>query len=224
MTRKSPFGSRLSRYALLAAGLLALRSAGALGAHEISVERAQARSLVAQGRTDLERGRRAQAIVSFERAKLLAPRADFVRSALHDANVRAVETGPAHIDDWVAPREWSFLLLIFGWAAGLSLALAIARPRNGRIARRIALGAGVLFALSAAGVVASSVSAGALRVVSNTTGVLVAPYQGAGATADLTPGVVVTVGSRYGDFVQVFGPSGTRGWVTANALEPVVGS
>ncbi|MEI9950189.1 MAG: hypothetical protein WDO74_14735 [Pseudomonadota bacterium] len=224
MTRKSPFGSRLSRYALLAAGLVALGGAGALRAHGMSVERAQARSLIAQGRADLERGRRAQAIVSFERAKLLAPRADFVRTALHDANVRAVDSGPGRISDWIAPREWSFLLLVFGWAAGLSLAIAIARPGNGRIARRFALGAGLLFALSAAGVVASSVSAGALRVVSNTTGVLVAPYQGAGATADLTPGVVVAVGPRYGDFIQVCAPNGTRGWVTVNALEPVVGS
>jgi hypothetical protein len=82
----------------------------------------------------------------------------------------------------------------------------------------------VLFALGAAGVVESTISVGALRVVSGATGVLVAPYQGAGATADLPAGVVVAAGSRYGEFVQVCGPDGTHGWVTASSLEPVVGT
>jgi hypothetical protein len=147
-----------------------------------------------------------------------------VRSALSDANVRAIESGPAQAVNQLAPREWSFLLVTFGWVAGLSQAVAIARGRNGRMARRLALAVGLLFTLSAAGVVQSAISTRALEVVSSATGLLVAPYQGAGAVADLAPGVVVAAGSRYGEFIQVCGPNGTHGWVTASALEPVVGT
>jgi hypothetical protein len=163
-------------------------------------------------------------VLSFERAELLAPRADVVRSALRDANVRDVATGPADAVNWVAPREWSFLLVMFGWVAGLSLAVAIARQQSKRVALRIAFAAGSLFFLSGLGVVQSTISARALRVVSSATGVLVAPYPGAGATADLAPGVVVTAGSRYGQFIQVSSSNGPRGWVTENALEPVLGT
>jgi hypothetical protein len=224
MTRTHWFGSGLTRFGLFAAVLVALAGLGLLGVRELADESAQAQSFVAQGRSELQQGQRATAIVSFERAKLLAPRADFVRSALSDANVRAVETPTTHAVNWIAPREWSFLLVTFGWVAGLSLVFAIARPQNGRVARGLALGAGMFFALGAAGVVESTISTRALRVVSNATGVLVAPYRGAGATADLQSGVVVTAGSRYGEFIQVCGPDGTRGWVTANSLEPVVGT
>ncbi len=224
MTRKHWFGSRLTRFALRAAVLAALAGLGSLGARELSVESAQAQSFVAQGRGELQQGRRAPAIVSLERARLLAPRADFVRTALRDANVRDAETATSQAVNWIAPREWSFLLVTFGWVAGLSLAFAIARPKNGRVARGLALSAGVLFALGAVGVVESTISTRALRVVSSATGVLVAPYDGAGATADLPPGVVVAAGSRYGEFIQVRGPDGTRGWVAASSLEPVVGT
>jgi hypothetical protein len=196
---------------------------GALAARGLSIERAQARSLVAQGHAALERGQRAQAVLSFERARLLAPRADFVRLALSQANVRELETGAAHAVDQIAPREWSFLLVTFGWVVGLSVAVAIASKQASRTARRLALGAGFLFALSAAGVVQSAITTSSLRVVSSATGVLVSPYRGSGATADLAPGVVVAAGARYGEFIQVCGPNGTRGWVTVSTLEPVLG-
>lgn len=214
----------LTRYVVLVAALLALSGLGALGARELAVESAQAQSLIVQGRAELGQGRRAEAIVSLERARLLAPRANFVRSALRAANVADVEPWPARAVHWLAPREWSALLVALGWGAGLSLAVGIVRAQNGRAARRLALGAGLLFVLSAAGAVESSVSSRALRVVSSATGVLVAPYQGSGATADLPPGVVVAVGARYGGFIQVCGPDGTRGWVAEDTLEPVVGS
>jgi hypothetical protein len=204
--------------------LVALAGFGVLGVHQLSVARLQAEGLVSEGRTELHQGLPAQAVVSFERARLLAPRADFVRSALRDANVRDVEVGAAHAVNWLAPREWSFLLVAFGWMAGLSLAVGIARRQGGRIARRLAFAAGLLFALSALGVVQSTLSSRALRVVSSATGVLIAPYAGAGAIADLPPGVVVAAGPRYGQFIQVSGPNGIQGWVTESTIESVAGT
>jgi hypothetical protein len=224
MTKFHRFGPRSRLYAAWAAAVVALAGFGALGSHELSVASAQAQTLIAQGRSELRQGSRAQAVLSFERAQLLAPRAEPVRSALRDAKVQDVAAGPTEAPHWVAPREWSFLLVMFGWLAGLSLAVAIARQEDRRSALRVAFAAGSLFLLSAVGVVQSTISAHALRVVSSATGVLVAPYPGAGATADLAPGVVVATGSRYGQFIQVCGPNGTRGWVTGNVLEPVTGT
>ncbi len=224
MTRKPSFGAGALRYAVLAAVLLGLTALGTLGMRQLSVERAQAQGLIAQGQSDLRQGRRADAVVSFERAQLLAPRAEFVRSALRDANVRDVETRPARMLGWLAPREWSLLLTAFGWVAGLLLAALIGLRKRGRLARCTTLIAGLLCGLSALGVVQSTISARALRVVSSATGLLMAPYQGAGAIADLPVGVVVTAGSRYGQFIHVNGPNGARGWVTEQALESVVAS
>jgi hypothetical protein len=223
MTRNRVSGPRASFYATVTVLLVALGGLGVLGAHELALESAQARSLVALGRTELQKGETAGAVVSFKRAELLAPRADFVRSALTAAKGRGVESPVVRVVNWLAPREWSFLLVAFGWMAGLSLAIAIGRGPTDRLARRLALTAGLLFALTAVGVVQSSSTTQAVAVVSNATGMLIAPYQGAGATADLAPGVVVALGARYGDFVQVSGPDGAHGWVIASALEPVIG-
>jgi SH3-like domain-containing protein len=56
------------------------------------------------------------------------------------------------------------------------------------------------------------------------TGVLVSPYNGAGATGDLHPGAVVVVGSHYGNFVRVSCPDGAGGWVASGVLQSVVGA
>ena len=80
------------------------------------------------------------------------------------------------------------------------------------------------FVLSTGGVVESNLASRALAVVMAPTGVLVAPYEGAGATADLRPGAVVVVGERYRDFVQVRGSDGVRGWVPSGLVTTVVGA
>jgi hypothetical protein len=224
MNQQHRFGTRATRYTSIVIFLATLAGFAMVGGHELGVESAQARSLVAMSHEELRSGERAQAAVSLERAKLIAPRADFVRSALSAANVRDAESPTVRAIRWLAPREWSFLLVVFGWAAGLSLALAIGVKQSTRVAGRSALVAGLLFAVSASGVVESSLTARAMSVVRSATGVLVAPYQGAGAAADLVPGVVVNVAARYGDFIQVRDPNGAQGWVVANALEPVLGS
>ncbi|HEX3775232.1 MAG TPA: hypothetical protein VHV51_12255 [Polyangiaceae bacterium] len=215
---------RLARYAALALALIALSCFGAFSVHTLRVEAAQARSLVAESQSALKNGDRAAAVLAAERARLLAPRADFVRSALDRAHVRAVDSPLDRAVTWLAPREWSFLLVSFGWAAGLGLAGAIALGKTSSSARRFAFAASALFALSAVGFVQSSHSSRSLAVVSSATGLLVAPYAGSGASADLATGVVVSVGARYGDFARVRAPEAARGWVSMNALESVIGS
>jgi hypothetical protein len=210
--------------AFVAVVLLALGAIGSVAARDLASEGAQAGALVSLGRTALAKGDPATATLSFERARLLAPRADLVRSALSGAGVPSLGPFVTRAVGWVTPREWSSLSVGFGWMAGLSLAVAIVRGQKGRLARAAALCSGVAFVLSMGGVVESNLASRALAVVTQPAGILVAPYDAAGATADLHAGAVVVMGERYGDFVRVSGAGGVTGWVSSRALQSVVGA
>jgi hypothetical protein len=225
-SHRLPMGA--STYAVIAVALLAVGGVGAVVAHRLGVESGQAHAYVTLGKEALAKGNRASATLSFERAGLLAPRADFVRSALADSDLSTVGAPVARAVGFVAPREWSSLTVAFGWLAGVSLAMAIGLGRRlnrtGHVARRVALCSGVAFVLTMAGAVESSFASRALAVVMAPTGALVSPYQSAGASADLHPGDAVVVGERYGDFVEVHGTAGVRGWVPSGTIESVVGA
>ncbi len=212
-------------WALVAAAMLALGASGAVATHDLAVESGQARAYVSQGTTALAKGDKASATLAFERARLLAPRADFVRSALSDSGVPELGSPVVRAAGWLTPREWSSLAVAFGWIAGLSLAVGVASGPN-RTSRRLAgpltLCSAMAFVLSIGGVLESNVASRALAVVTGPTGALVAPYDAAGATADLPAGAVVVVGERYRDFVQVRGRDGVRGWVPSGVLRSVV--
>ena len=124
-------------WALLAATLVALGAAGAVATHYLAMESGQARAYMSQGTAALAKGDKASATLSFERARLLAPRADFVRSPLADSSVPEVGSLVARAAGWLTPREWSSLAVAFGWIAGLSVAVGVAfGPR--RTGRRLA--------------------------------------------------------------------------------------
>jgi hypothetical protein len=217
---------RLTRYAIVVASVFALGAIGAFAAREVAAESAQAHALVNLGKTALAAGERASAVLSFERAQLLAPRADFVRSALAAAGVPAAGPSIDGAVSWITPREWAILAEGFGWMTGLSLAVVIARSRSGALTltRRLAIGSAVAFVLSVGGVVESNLSSQSLAVVTTPTGALVAPYEASGATADLRAGDVVRVGERFGHFVRVRGRVDAEGWVASGALHSVVGA
>jgi hypothetical protein len=213
------------KWALVLVGLLGLAGLFGLGSHQLAVTRAQARALVDSGAVALKQGQRARATLDFERAALLAPRADFVRAKHEVRQARPTESWLVSQLSWVSPREWSWLLVGFGWATGLGLALAIAHRSKPSRARKLTWGgAALLFAVTAGAALETSMNARNLAVVGRATGALIAPYAGSGATADLSEGMVVSVGERYGNFVKIRGPGGTQGWADRTALEPVVGS
>jgi hypothetical protein len=153
-----------------------------------------------------------------------APRTSFVRSALARLGVPDPGTPIARAVRWITPREWAFLTVAFGWIAGLGLSALVAGRGDARFARRVVVASGVAFLLGAGGLVESNRGACELAVVTGPSGVLVAPYAGAGATADLSAGVVVDIGPRYGDYVEVRDRDGARGWVASRVLESVVGA
>jgi hypothetical protein len=208
--------------AVVAITLCALAAVGAMATREVAAETAQAGALVTLGTSALARGDPAAAVLSFERARLLAPRAEEVRSAVSGAGAPALGSLAGRTVSWITPREWASLSLGLGWTAALSLAIAIVRGRKGRVAGLAVLCSGMAFVLSMAGLVESNVVARTLAVVTGPTGVLVAPYEAAGATAGLRAGSVVVIGERYGDFVKVRGAEGVSGWVASGALHRVL--
>jgi hypothetical protein len=215
--------SRTTRaIAVLAIALFALGAVGAIAARELTAETAQAGALVTLGKSALAKGDPAAAVLAFERARLLAPRAEEVRSALASAGATPLGPPVARTVSWITLREWSLLSVGLGWTAALSLAIAIVRGRKGRVAGLAAFCSGVAFVLSMGGVVESNLVARTLAVVTGPTGVLLAPYGAAGATADLRAGSVVVIGERYGDFVQVRSAEGVSGWVVSTLLHRVL--
>jgi hypothetical protein len=215
---------RIARYAIVVASVFALGATAAFAAREVAAETAQAHALVNLGKTALAAGERASAVLAFERAQLLAPRADFVRAALASEGVPAPGLSIEDAVGWITPREWAVLTESFGWTTGLGLAVVIAGSRSGALTRRFAISSAVAFVLSVGGVVESNLSSQTVAVVTTSTGALVAPYEASGATADLRAGDVVRIGARYGNFVRVRGRVGAEGWVVSSALHFVVGA
>ncbi|HEX4337243.1 MAG TPA: SH3 domain-containing protein [Polyangiaceae bacterium] len=213
---------RITTFVIVLGGLVALVGTGALAAHEVGVATAEARGLVQAAAASPPAAPGPADVLALERARLLAPRADFVRSALAAEDARVAVAPLARAVGVITPVEWSYLTLASGWAAGIALAVVIGSAERRRWARRLVAVASVALSISLAGFLESNSVARALAVVTGHAGLLVAPYDGAGATADLTPGVVVVRGARYGDFVQVHGTDGTSGWISTRALQPVV--
>jgi len=224
MSPHSRFVFRARTWALIALASFAIGGIGVVAAHDLAVETAQAQSFLIQGQTDLTRGDRGEAIVAFERALLLAPRSSLVRSAIAAADVAGVTPTAARAFSFVTPGEWADIAVTLGWLAGLSGAVAIGLTKGSSTARRFMLGLSVAFLIGVGGFTESNGAARSLAVVTGPTGVLVSPYEDAGATADLRAGAVVVLGSRYGHFVKVTGPDGVSGWVTSNVLQSVVGA
>lgn len=207
-----------------AVAIALLLGAAALGGRTLTLEQRQAHALVNAGRAARDRGDISGAHLKFVQATLLAPRAAFVRAALADVPAVHARTALDRAASWLAPREWAFLLVAFGWAAGLSWALVIASNSKRRASRRLAVAGTALFALSGLGFARTTTLSRQLAVVTERSGLLVSPYDGAGARADLAPGSVVSVDARYGGYARVDSVGEASGWVASSALRPIVGS
>lgn len=208
---------------ILAAVMLSLSLLGAIvGARRmLSESNGQARALVAEGQAELAKGDRAHAALSLARARLVAPRAEVVRSALAAANMQDDGSLSLRVIHWVSPREWSLLAISAGWVAGLCVAIVIARRRAGLVARA-ALGAGIAFVLGMGGVMESNMLSLAV-ITKPDVGLLVAPYSGCGAIGPVRTGSVVHIGTSYEAFVKVKARDGAEGWVPRDTLEQVAG-
>lgn len=185
----------------------------------VAQETADAHALVARGQTKLAAGDRGAGVLDLERARVLAPRAGFVRSALRSAGVSDPGSPVAQALAFVTSREWAMLATMLGWLAGLAFAVAILAKRS-RATWKVALASTTAFFAAMLGVAQTSHTATAV-VVTPDARALVAPYGEAAAAGPLPAGLVVVRGSEHGNFVRVRSDRGVVGWTPADNLEPV---
>jgi hypothetical protein len=216
---------RSASWMLVTVVLAALAGGATVAARPmLEQESADARVLVEEGQRAVAQGDRARGVLAIERARLLAPRASFVRTAIDAADIRDAEDTVPRTLRLLTSREWAAIAVGFGWISGLALALAIftsGRHRS-RFAGRTLVASVVGLALSLLGVIASSTSSPAV-VTKLDVRALVAPYAEAAANGPLPAGTIVMPGAEHGSFVRVRGADGLEGWVSQSSLEPIAG-
>lgn len=163
------------------------------------------------------------AIVSLERARLLAPRDKGIRELLGAARDQAGIAPPpkvwhAPVTSWLSPREWGFLGL--GALALFALGLVLFSRWPGRRGLSVvALGASLV--IGAVGLTASRLAGGnPKRAIVLTDGAIArqSPFDAAAPRFSLPEGESVTLEKHQGTYAYVRNRTGDHGWLPANSL------
>jgi hypothetical protein len=184
----------------------------------ITEEIAQAHALVGDGERALTKNDRATAVLDFERARLIAPRSSFVRSAIAATDVKDAETTSVRAARLVTSREWTAIVVASGWISALGFALLILRGSN-RMGSRLTAAAGGVFIIGMSATAVLSGAPSTAVIMPPDQHLLVAPYVNATSETSLPSGAVVTVGSPYRGFVQVREADGESGWVPSSSIK-----
>jgi tetratricopeptide (TPR) repeat protein len=181
------------------------------------------------GNALLKAGELGEAIVSYERARTLAPRAEDIRENLARARSLAVDVVPvppasrflsrlAAVKDWLSPAEALRAAAIGFWLVLAAAAAARLLPRGRRIARAATwtfLGLWIL----AGGLAAIKVAEAARRqlavVVVREVPVRTGPGDNYTVRFSLHEGTTVQVLRAAGDFLEIELTAETGGWVPA---------
>ncbi|MDB5218683.1 MAG: hypothetical protein JWO86_6610 [Myxococcaceae bacterium] len=210
----------IATWAIVFAAIAALLSGAVFAARPmLDDEAAQARTLVEQGQRALGQGDRGAAVLALERARWLAPRAPFVRTAIAAAEIHDAETLLPRTLRLVTSKEWSAIAIILGWTSGLALAFAIAK-RGTRTAGKVALAAGAGLTAAMVALFAASDTAPAVVTTAGTRA-LIAPYADAAASGPLPAGTVVVRGPEHAGFVRVRSGEGVEGWMPQTSAAPI---
>lgn len=213
---------------LLALGLL---SAQLLTARAGSLDNAPASALISEGGGALATGHPGQAILDYERARLLAPRSAVVRDGL--ARARAELSLPLTEPQLAGTSgqilradQWGWVTLVGLGLGGAGLVAFVWRfvGRWG-LAILLALG-GSLAAAGVWGVVKISPPPNLAVVVAQDAVALVAPSAEAEKSFSAPEGSLVTIERTQGDY-SLISTAGHHGWVRRSGVEmllPVEGS
>jgi hypothetical protein len=182
--------------------------------------------LLEHGRAEAEAGRVGEAIVSFERGLLLAPRSSELHEALSRARSAAglpsrSPTGLDRVVLFLAPHEWA----LFGFASAFVLALAVL----GIATLRRKAPAATLAALSALSL-ASAWGAYQARADQLATAFArgptvpaqLSPFASAEESFRLSAGQAVMPDRKHGAYVHITDERGRVGWVRKADLIPLV--
>jgi len=173
-------------------------------------------------------GKVGQAVLNYERAGWLAPGDPDIAANLRLAQERTHAVLPAawplRFPDWFSMSGWagfgaSSLTLL---AATLPLALLLPRHRSVlRLARILAVVA-LLGSLTAIGARWGELNRAV--VVAKVAEARIAPVSVGSPLFRLPEGVLVSIVKSHGSFTLVSASKGQRGWVSHEAIEPVIGS
>lgn len=181
----------------------------------------------------LRAGHLGEAILWYERARLLAPRdpdiAANLRQARRAANLPLPPEGDAwsRLEERVSPDGWSMLAsAALFLAAALALAARFGRARRtSGTGRLLALGiaAAIVLAAGAALLAAARLRASDRAVILGPDPALrVAPYEEATVSSALDPGDLVRVERNHEGFRLVRTEDGRAGWVRDASAQPIV--
>jgi hypothetical protein len=221
-----PIGGRLARAGEAGRPAPAPTAVERTTASTATAEVFSARSLVAQATADLAAGHPGLAILGYERARLLAPRATAVTAGLARAQSIAglppADTSPAiRLAMCLDADEWGWIGM-----AGLILAAAsLVALSWGRIRRRALLalacaGAGVAGAGFLSAVAVTPPPTRAVVVLPDSVA-RIAPFAGAEPAFVATEGAVVTVERTFDHYTLIVSPDG-RGWVPEAGVETIL--
>jgi tetratricopeptide (TPR) repeat protein len=183
----------------------------------------------------LRAGRLGEAILWYERARLLAPRDPDIQANLRQARRAANLPLPPEGDAWsrleerASPDGWTIVAsaaLFVAAALAIAARLGRARARRGSGMGRllaIAVGASLIVAAGAALLAATRLRAFDRAVILGADPSLrVAPYEEATVSSALDPGELVRIERDHQGFRLVRAEDGRSGWVREDSAEPIV--
>ncbi len=164
------------------------------------------------------------AVLSYERALLLAPRDRRARDALDALRRRSglesdLDAGWRDFHRYLTADEWTWLVVA---ACGLLLAALVGRRRLSRAAlARIAIAAALVALLAATAIVKHALGRDRAIVVT-TTELRVSPYGATETSGKVIAGQVAFAARSFDDFVRVRLPGAAAAWIERFAVERVV--
>lgn len=183
-----------------------------------------ARSLFMLGHEEAASGQRGEALLSYERAQLLAPRDGAVAKALEQTRealgvAEPPSTWSQKAAHTLSANEWSTLALAFFGVACLAL-LGLAWTRRQTPCRYL-LGLALAGALLAAGGALEATPDAGTAVVLHPTSLRVAPFEEADVVAPATEGSTVVAVQRHGDWVYV-SAGDAQGWAPSTSVGRII--
>jgi hypothetical protein len=221
---------RSSKSSLLLVGCVAALFGATAAPLQAADRPVSAPALYNEGNAAQRAGRLGVAILSYERARLLAQDDTAIAHNLDLARQKAGVAAPV-IPWWQRPAHWlsfngfavlgSLSLLLF---AVIFFGMPVLQQSLGGVARGAAVSLGVVTLLAWSAVAAHWPELDRAVVIGSQPAVRIAPAANAAVLFDLKSGELVNEDSRYGDFVRISTADGRSGWVAATDVEKVVPS
>ncbi len=185
-------------------------------------------ALFNEGNAAQRAGRAGQAILHYERARLLAPGDAAIAQNLRIAREKAGVSAPT-VSAWQRPAQWLSLNALAGLASISLLFFSLLFfggpriPQNRRgLARGVAATLGAIMLLASAAIALRWPELDRAVIIGPQPVAHIAPATDAATSVELKPGEIVSAKYRYGDFIRIRTADGRTGWVTPADVERII--